>query len=189
VLHEGELYIALGLHQAQPGQTPANTPALWHILPQTACGQLMEFCHDHDGDPAIEACHDLGHAGVEDDCLAQIQNCVAVCTNHSHDPRHIHSAANPCHGLCENPVAFEVPDHQNFQSGNLGTGAGCFSTHSKLRSGTCNNFSGGRELTVNGRVMPCDAGNWAEPLPTERNEGYCIQVDAGGPAWSSFATW
>ena len=49
----------------------------------------------------------------------------------------------------------------------------------ELVTGTCTGFTGGRTLTVNGKVMPCNNANWPVPLPTQRNHGYCIQTTAG----------
>jgi len=42
-----------------------------------------------------------------------------------------------------------------------------------------------RVLTVNGVAMNCNG--WT--LPPKRANGYCIQVNAGTPSWSAFATW
>jgi FtsP/CotA-like multicopper oxidase with cupredoxin domain len=179
VLHQGQLFKALQLHQAQPGQTPAGRPDLWDDLPTTACGQLQEFCHSAT-DPAATQCHDVGHAGDEAACGAELASCLAVC-DHAH--------ANPCSGLCADPVLFSVADGTDFQSGQLGTGEACFATTSELASGSCWGFAGDRQLTVNGRPMPCGAGNWPHPLPTQRHHGYCIQATAGNQPWAGFATW
>jgi hypothetical protein len=84
--------------------------------------------------------------------------------------------------LCSNPVVFAGP---GYQSGNVGTGATCHETLANLQGGNCSNVSSPRVLTVNGVAMSC--GGWA--LPAKRNGGYCIQLNAGTPAWSAFATW
>jgi hypothetical protein len=91
------------------------------------------------------------------------------------------AGSTPCDGLCSNPTVFSGP---NYQSGNLGTGAVCRETTATLHGGNCSNMSS-RTLKVNGTNMNCSG--WA--LPPKRNAGYCIQVTAGTPAWSSFATW
>jgi hypothetical protein len=72
----------------------------------------------------------------------------------------------------------------NYQSGNLGTGATCHQTTANLTGGNCSNI-GSRTLKVNNTTMSCS--NWA--LPAKRNGGYCIQVTAGTPNYTSFATW
>jgi hypothetical protein len=73
----------------------------------------------------------------------------------------------------------------NFQSNNLGTAARCFETTANLSGGNCSNMTG-RTLTINaGTAQNC--GGWT--LPAKRNNGYCIQVTAGGVDWASFATW
>jgi cellulose 1,4-beta-cellobiosidase len=90
--------------------------------------------------------------------------------------------SNPCAGLCTTPTVFTGP---NFQSGNLTTAARCFETTANLNGGNCSNMTG-RTLTVNaGAAQSCNG--WA--LPAKRNNGYCIQVTAGGVDWASFATW
>jgi hypothetical protein len=173
VLHNGQLFRALQVHQAQVGWEPPNTPALWDPLPMTACGQLAEFCADDTGSSAGAACFALGQAGDEAACRGEeaedLMGCLSVC-----EPTH----APPCSGLCANPVGFIVPDGTTFQSGPLGAVATCHETTSELKTGACNGFAGGRTLTVNGRKMPCD-GSWPYPLPPQRNHGYCIQTTQG----------
>jgi hypothetical protein len=176
VLHNGQLFEALHVHQAQTGQPPPS--ANWDALPMTGCGQLAEFCADNAGDPAGATCLSTGQAGNETACLASLATCLPVCTT---------THATPCSGLCENPVAFTVPDGQNFQSGPLGTGAACFETTSELLSGTSSSFVSPRRLTVNGKQMPLN-GNWTA-LPTQRHHGYCIQTDTGNHPWAAFAAW
>jgi len=91
------------------------------------------------------------------------------------------TGTNPCASLCSNPLVFSGP---NYQSGNVGTGAVCRETKSVLHAGNCSNISG-RTLKVNGVTMSCNL--WTLPAP--RNGGYCVQVTAGTPDWTSFATW
>jgi spore coat protein A, manganese oxidase len=178
VLHGGLLYMADAVHQAQTGAPPPSQPALWHAFPMTACGQFAELCHGH-ASPGASACHDLGHAGNESACLAQLSSCLAACSGGEHA-----HAGSPCSGLCSNPVSFQVPDGTTFQSGNLGTAEVCYETTSEIVTGECN--PGGRNLTVNGRAMTCNGQDWAVPLPTQRHHGYCIQATAGTPANFSF---
>jgi hypothetical protein len=180
VLHDGRLFRTIQQHQAQPGWEPPNTPALWDELPMTACGQLAEFCADDAGSQVGAECLALGQAGDEAACLGEeaegLMTCLSVCEFVHHDP---------CSGLCPNPVEFTVPDGTTFQSGTLGAGPTCHATTSELLTGTCAGFSGGRQLTINGRVMPCN-GNWPYPLPPQRYDGYCIQTNANGAAGANF---
>jgi FtsP/CotA-like multicopper oxidase with cupredoxin domain len=176
VLSGGLLFRALSVHQAQTGQTPQANPALWQPLPMTACGQLAQFCADDTGIPAGATCLATGQAGVEANCLTSLATCLPVC-----EPVH----ATPCSGLCNNPISFTVADGANFQSGNLGTGATCHETTSEIQSGAGSSFVSPRVLTVNGRAMPLN-GNWPQPLPPQRNMGYCIQTTAGNQPWAAF---
>jgi hypothetical protein len=173
VLHQGLLYKALTVQQAQPGQTPPANPALWDALPNTACGQLAEFCADDTGDSAGAACFALGQAGDEAACLGEeaedLMRCLSVC-----EPIH----ADPCSGLCNDPVQITVPDGTQFQSGPLGSAATCHETTSQLFTVACDDFFSGRKLTINGRETKCD-GDFQYPLPPQRNHGYCIQTTAG----------
>jgi spore coat protein A, manganese oxidase len=177
VLHDGLLYRSNSVHQAQPGQPPSLNTTLWERLPMDACGQLAEFCAD-DTAPDAVTCESLGLAGDETACLAGLDGCLAECDQ---------SVQSPCSGLCNNPTAFTVPDGTTFQSGALGSGAGCFETEAEILNGTCTNMQG-RQLTLNGKPMPCNGQNWSYPLPTQRNHGYCIQVTAGGNPGASFRT-
>jgi len=180
VLHNGNLFKALRVHQAQAGQTPPGNPALWEPIPTSACAQLVKFCADDQANPRGAACYATGLAGDEAVCLGgpdgtdgeALMQCLSVC-----EPVH----ATPCSGLCNNPVAFSVPDETTFRSGNLGNGATCHETTSELLSGTCKDFDGGRKLTINGREIDCDSGEsgFGYPLPPQRHEGYCIQTTAG----------
>lgn len=183
VLHQGDLYVALEHHQAQAGLEPPNAPALWDALPNTACGQLAEFCEGNP-DPTAADCVATGQAGDEGMCLAELSGCLAVCQP---EPE-----PSPCAGLCADPVAFSVPDGGNFQSGDLGTGPTCHETTSEIVTGNCSEFAGGRQLLINGREMNCNDGNWVpegEPLPPQRHLGYCIETTAGDHPWASFSAW
>jgi hypothetical protein len=91
----------------------------------------------------------------------------------------------PCASFCSNPVKFTS---NNYQSGNLGTGATCHETTANLSGGVCGNFASGRTLSVNGQARTCNSGNWSS-LPPKVNGGYCITTTAGNHPWAYFATW
>lgn len=122
------------------------------------------------------ACADDGNACTNDVCSA------GICT---HPSNQTCSTASPCSGLCNNAVSFTST---NYNSGNIGTGAGCYQTTAALNGGVCGNLASGRKLTVNGVQMSCTS-NWPNPLPAKRNGGYCIQTTSGNWAWAYFATW
>jgi spore coat protein A, manganese oxidase len=178
VLFGSQLFVALQLHQGLAGQTPPTEPARWRSLPMTACGQLAQFCQGNP-DPIAVQCLSAGQAGNEAACLATIVSCMPVCAPSS--------APSPCSGICADPISFTVADGTTFDSGNLGSGPTCHETTSELLAGSCSDFAGGRTLTVNGRVMPCNGTAWPRPLPSQRNEGYCLQASAGGVPWASFS--
>lgn len=189
VLFDGQLYSALSVFQAQTGQTPAENPSLWKPLPMTACGQLAQFCQGNSL-PDAQQCLALGQAGNEANCLGKggaglqggpglgLSQCLSDCL--------ATTIATPCSGLCNNPVDFTVADGSNFQSGNLGTGASCFETTSRIAGGESSSFAGSRQLTVNGRVEPQN-GNWNSPLPPMRHNGYCIQTTPGNNSFAAFS--
>ena len=191
VLFNGQLYAALSVFQSQTGQTPATNPALWKALPMTACAQLAQFCQGNSL-PEAQQCLAIGEAGVEADCLGQggagkqggpglgLSQCLSDCL--------ATTVATPCSGLCNNPIEFTVADGSNFQSGNLGTGATCFETTSRIALGESSSFAAGRQLTVNGRVEPLN-GNWTSPLPPMRHDGYCIQTTPGNNSFAAFSAW
>jgi uncharacterized repeat protein (TIGR02543 family) len=89
--------------------------------------------------------------------------------------------STPCAGLCTSPVVFTS---KSYQSGNLGTGATCHETTAALAGGNCSNLSS-RTIKVNNTTVSCNG--WT--LPAKLNGGYCIQVSAGTPSYTSFATW
>jgi hypothetical protein len=156
-------------------------------MPMTACGQLAHLCHDDTAGTGA-TCHQLGHAGDEAACGAQLQTGLAACTSGGDHPAHGHSTATPCSGLCADPVSFSVADGTLYSSGPLGSEAGCYETTSQLFGGLCT-WLGGRSVLVNGKVMPCGgiAGAFTYPLPSQRHHGYCIQASAGQPAAASFS--
>ena len=178
VLFNGSLFAARSVFQAQNNQTPPANPALWTALPMTACGQLAQFCQGNSNPTAVQ-CRADGQAGNDATCLAEIEPCLSFC-----QPQQ----STPCSGLCNNPTRFSVADGSNFQSGNLGTGATCFETTSRLFQGESSSFATGKSLTINGRPEPLN-GNWNYPLPPMRNDGYCIQVSAGNNSYAAFAAW
>ncbi|HVZ31270.1 MAG TPA: hypothetical protein VG963_02535, partial [Polyangiaceae bacterium] len=91
--------------------------------------------------------------------------------------------STPCGGICSNPVVFSWTG--SYQSGALGTGAVCRETTHPVAGGNCGNFSGGRTLSVNGTVMPCNNQNWSF-LPPARNGGYCVSTTPGNQPWAFF---
>ena len=123
------------------------------------------------------SCADDNNTCTNDVCSA------GVCTHPSNNT--CNTGTTPCSGLCTNPVIFAS---NNYNSGNLGTGAGCYQTTANLNGGVCGNLASGRKLTVNGVQMSCTS-NWTNPLPAKRNGGYCVQTTAGNYAWAYFATW
>ena len=122
------------------------------------------------------SCTDDGNTCTNDVCSA------GVCT---HPSNNTCNTATPCSGLCTNPVIFTS---NNYNSGNLGTGAVCYQTSASLSGGVCGNLASGRKLTVNGVQMSCTS-NWPAPLPAKRNGGYCVQTTAGNFAYAYFSTW
>ena len=124
-----------------------------------------------------QSCADDNNSCTNDVCSA------GVCTHPSNNT--CSAASTPCSGLCNNPVIFSS---NNYNSGNIGTGAGCYQTSAELHGGVCGNLASGRKLTVNGVQMSCTS-NWPTPLPEKRNGGYCVQTTAGNYAWAYFSTW
>jgi spore coat protein A, manganese oxidase len=189
VLFKGELFAALSVFQAQRGEAPPDNPSLWMALPNDACGQLAQFCEGNTLDFA-QTCLKAGKARVEATCLGALgsgargmpnvgmSECLSDCL--------ATTLPTPCSGLCNNPMVFMVAANGNFQSGNLGTGATCFETQSRLLSGESSSFASPRQLTVNGRVEPLN-GNWNSPLPPLRHNGYCIQTTPGNNAFAAFS--
>lgn len=94
--------------------------------------------------------------------------------------------STPCAGICSNPVVFSWTG--SYQSGPLGTGAICRETTQAAVGGNCGNFTGGRTLSVNGTVMPCNNQNWPS-LPAARNGGYCVTTTPGNFPWAFFTMW
>ncbi len=177
VLYQGSLYSARSVFQSQSGQTPPSNASLWMPLPNTACRQLARFCQGNSL-PFAQQCLAAGQAGDDTTCLGALgsgsrgtpnvgmSECLSDC---------LPSLPGPCAGLCNNPTVFTVAANGSFQSGNLGTGAACFETQSRLTSGEDSGFVSPRQLTVNGRPEPLN-GNWSSPLPPLRHNGYCIQT-------------
>lgn len=178
VLFNGQLFISKSVHQAQSGQTPANTPSKWSSFPKQACAQITKLCADNTQSDALD-CQDIGAAGDDASCLDNLDFCLAECDE---------DVRSPCSGLCDNPTTFTVPDGSTFHSGALGNGAACFATTSELLTGTCSGLGSGRVLTINGKVQKCDGSNWVYPLPSQRNYGYCIQTTAGSGSSASFTS-
>jgi len=89
--------------------------------------------------------------------------------------------ARPCDGLCTNPIVFTTA---SYSSGSLGTAATCHETLASLQGVSCANLSS-RTFSVNGAAVDCSS---AVSLNAKRNGGYCFQVSAGTPDYSSFAT-
>jgi hypothetical protein len=91
--------------------------------------------------------------------------------------------ADPCSGLCSNPVTFTA---LNYNSGSLGSGATCHQTTTTLNGFVCGNFNSPRTFAVNGTTFTCN--NQTTAAPAKRNGGYCFQASAGSPDWAYFQT-
>ena len=104
VLHGDQLFEALHVHQAQPGQAPPDHPGLWQPLPTTAKEQLVTFCDP--GDPEQAGFFDVGANGTEEDARAILGAALAVC--HRIDPM-------PSAGITEGAVHFMLADGKRFR--------------------------------------------------------------------------
>jgi hypothetical protein len=176
VLYNGQLYQAQSSFQAQTGQTPANSPTLWHALPMTACAQLAQFCQGQTSTVGAGCLHD-GQAGNNAVCAPELSTCLSDCeTTKSH----------PCSGICNGPTVFSVADNGSFTTPALpGTVSGCFETTSRIKTGSSAGIVSGRTITVNERNEPVNA-SWVSPIPGNNNQmppmrhdGYCIQFSTG----------
>lgn len=171
-------YLTFERVSSPPDDPPPNDPCAMSCDDGNPCTDDM--CDSETGCHFLNntfACADDGNACTNDVCSA------GVCTHPTNGT--CSSSAEPCAGLCNQPVIF---GNSNYNSGNIGTGAGCYQTTANLHGGVCGNFASGRKLTVNGVQLSC-AGNWPSPLPAKRNGGYCVQTTPGNYAWAYFATW
>jgi alpha-tubulin suppressor-like RCC1 family protein len=98
------------------------------------------------------------------------------------------SAGSPCASFCPSPETINWNSGTTYQSGALGTGAICRETTDFVAGGNCGNFSGARQLFVNGVQMPCDNQPWPS-LPATANGGYCVQTTAGNESYAYFTLW
>ncbi len=95
-------------------------------------------------------------------------------------------SSGPCASFCANPEI--ITWSGSYQSGALGMGASCRETTQAVAGGNCGNFTGGRQLFLNGTSMPCGAGNWPS-LPAPVNGGYCMQITPGDDPWALATLW
>jgi hypothetical protein len=93
--------------------------------------------------------------------------------------------AQPCTGLCSNPIVFSS---LGYGSGSLGTNATCHETTTAPTQVNCGNFATGRTFRVNNQLVSCNFQN--QPLASipPRNGGYCYQATAGNHPWAYFST-
>jgi hypothetical protein len=94
------------------------------------------------------------------------------------------TGTGPCAGLCDSPTKFTS---ENYNSGNVGSGAVCFETTASIQGGNCSQVPAPRTFSVNGKVETCGGADWPS-LPAKLDGGYCFQFSAGTPDYSSFAT-
>jgi hypothetical protein len=94
-------------------------------------------------------------------------------------------AGDPCASFCAGPD--EITWEGSYQSGDLGTGTTCRQTTQEAVGINCSNFTGGKQLSINGVPMTCNNQN--QLLPTPVDGGYCIQSTAGDYSWASYALW
>jgi len=97
----------------------------------------------------------------------------------------------PCAGLCTPATDFKFSSNTTYSSPNLGTTAICYqvTTALTISGGGCSNCtvsSPARTVKINGTTVP-NNGNWSN-LPAKVNGGYCIQITAGAPDYTTFYT-
>jgi hypothetical protein len=85
---------------------------------------------------------------------------------------------NPCANFCQSPIEIGA---QSYNSGNIGTGAGCYESVFNVQGFTSSNMSG-RTFAINGVNNP-------STLPAKVNGGYCFTATSGGYSYASFGTW
>jgi len=85
-------------------------------------------------------------------------------------------SGRPCDGICTGATTFTFGN--NYQSGQLGTGAVCRETTHAVMGGNCSNVTSPRQLTLNGVAETCNGQNWSS-VPAARNGGYCIALAPG----------
>jgi hypothetical protein len=164
VLHDGQLFEALHVHQAEPGQVPPDHPDLWRPLPTTAKEQLVLFC-DPD-DPVQAPFFDVGADGTEEEAREILQAALAVC-----EP--VDREASD--GISEEATHFVLADGDRFRPGPV-PGTAFYDTHSQLLDITVDPLGRGQSVTVNGRALRAGRNY---PLPPQRNHGYVIRTTGG----------
>ncbi len=164
VLHNGQLFAALHVHQAEPGQVPPDHPELWQPLPTTAKEQLVTFCDPNHPDTAEFFA--IGQNGTEDEARAVLQAALAVC-------RPVNPM--PSSGITEEAIHFMLPDGDTFKPAPT-NGTVFYETMSALLSITVDPLDPGESVTVNGRTLHAGTNY---PLPPMRNEGYLIAATGG----------
>ena len=88
---------------------------------------------------------------------------------------------HPCAGLCDSPIVFSGP---SYTSGVLGSGPTCHETTYGFVKVVPSNLES-RKLRVNGEEFVNSLG----VLPAKRLGGYCFQISAGAPDYTSFAVY
>jgi FtsP/CotA-like multicopper oxidase with cupredoxin domain len=164
VLHDGQLFEALHVHQAGPGQVPPDNPDLWRPLPTTAKEQLVLFCDPND--PVQAPFFEIGQNGTEEEAREILQAALAVC-----EP--VDRAASD--GITEDAIHFDLPDGSTFRPDPV-PGTAFYETHSQLFSIMVPQLGPGQRVTVNGRTMKSGTNY---PLPPQRNHGYLIETTGG----------
>ncbi|MGH9210806.1 MAG: carbohydrate-binding protein [Acidimicrobiales bacterium] len=164
VLHNGQLFEALRVHQAEPGQVPPDHPELWAPLPMAAKEQLVAFCDPND--PNQAPFFDIGQNGTEDEAREVLQAALATC-------RPIE--AMPSAGITEEAIHFMLPDGEEF-SPDPAPGTVFYETMSRLLSITVDRLGRGQSVTVNGRAL---RSGRTYPLPPQRHMGYLIRTTGG----------
>lgn len=164
VLHEGQLFSALHVHQAEPGQFPPDHPDVWEALPMTAKEQLVAFCDPND--PETAEFFEIGENGTEEEAREVLQAALAVC-------RHVHRM--PSSGITEDAIEFTVPDGEEFRPEPT-EGTAFYETMSRLLDITVPALRSGQQVRVNGRTMRTGRNY---PLPPQRNMGYIIETTGG----------
>lgn len=97
----------------------------------------------------------------------------------------------PCAGLCTPATDFKFSSGTTYQSPSLGTTAVCYevATTLTIQGGGCSNCTvstPARTVKINGTTVP-NNGGWSS-LPAKVNGGYCVQITAGSPDYTTFYT-
>ena len=114
------LVLLVGIGASACGDNDNSAPPTAQPSAVLQCEVMGSLCHRND-DAAGQACHELGHDGTPDQCVAQFPACIGLCLDEGHGDPFCRALGSLCHAVDDG----DGPRHACHELGHVNDPATC----------------------------------------------------------------